>query len=104
MHIKQVDFSRDSIGVIHDDVSERSHAPPIPITMQVNLSSSFGPQPKKGIVSTAASMHLREAIKELKSRRSKYDGTSVDHFTTESEKNSTDAASKMPVHKHPVSS
>lgn len=66
------------------------------------LSSSFAPL-AKGIVSTAASVHLREAIIELKSKRSKYDGgASVDQFA-ESDKNSFDAASKIPVHKHPVS-
>ena len=108
MLIKQVDFGRDSINLVRDDVSDRSHAPHIPGENKVNLSSSFAPNARdkgKGIVSsnTAASVHLREAIKDLKNRHTKYGDASIDKYTNESDKNSYDAASKVPVHKHPVS-
>ena len=101
-----MDFSRDSINVIHDDVFERGH---MPAENKVNLSSSFAPIAKdkgKGFVNsnTAASVHLREAIQDLKNRHTKYVGdASIDYNTNESDKNSFDATSKVPVHKHPVS-
>jgi len=75
IHIKKMDFSRDSIDVNRDDISDRSHAPPP--NVQVNLSSSFagGAVGPRGItvVNTAASVHLRDAMNEVKGRKGRHD-------------------------------
>ena len=103
IHIKRMDYSRDSIDVNRDDISDRSHAPAQP-QLQVNLSSSFAAP--KGIINTSASAHLKEAMAEVKRRVRKQEVSQHGEFQLprhESDNNSLEAASKIAVVKHPVS-
>ena len=103
IHIKRMDYSRDSIDVNRDDIPDRSHAPVQP-QLQVNLSSSFAAP--KGIINTAASAHLKEAMAEVKRRVRKQEVSQHGEFQLprhESDNNSVEAASKIAVVKHPVS-
>ena len=57
IHIKRMDQSSDSIAEMNrDDISDRSHAPQ-KVMQQINLSSSFAAP--KGVINTAASVHLK---------------------------------------------
>ena len=69
------------------------------------MSSSFAAP--KGIINTAASAHLKEAMAEVKRRKKKQEVSQHGEFQLprhESDYNSVEAASKIAVQKHPVSS
>ena len=62
--IKRQDFGHDSIeGLNRDDISERSYAPPNNTNL-INLSASL--TGNAGVLNTAASAHLRDAMAEIK--------------------------------------